>query len=77
MSDEATVNLADVFRNATRIPRTDLQVGDTVFDVWGDRYYVMKVRHFKAHTRGTREDGETFFLVDDETITVIKRGTDQ
>ena len=64
------MKITDVVPGTVRIPRTDLRVGDTVFDIYGGRYRVEWVGQFKAHTRAKRDDGETFWLVLDDTITV-------
>ena len=70
--DEATVDITTARRDAVRIARTELAVGDQVFDVWGNTYPVAKVQQFKAHTTFRRSDGVVDVLAGDETITVIK-----
>jgi hypothetical protein len=70
---EATVNITDAVHEAVRVMRYRLEVGDTVFDVWGGQHTIAKVQHFKFKTTLTREDGSKFDVVGDSTITVIKR----
>lgn len=69
-----TVDIDEVKPDAVRIARTDLAVGDSVFDVWGRMYRVDKVRQTPSGrtTIGTRDDGQTFYLSDDDTITVVR-----
>lgn len=69
-----TVEIVDAIPSAERIARTDLAVGDTVFDAWGRHYAVVKVRQYRRTTTATRDDGWWFSLFDDDTITVIKGG---
>lgn len=69
---EPIVNIVDVEPGSVQIPRTELAVGDTVFDIYGGKYLVTATHNFKSHTRATRSDGERFWLYDDDTITVIK-----
>lgn len=72
--DGATVNITDAVPPAQRIARTELAVGDTVFDVWGRRYPLTHVRHYRRTTVATRRDGVQFKLYDDQTISVVKGG---
>lgn len=74
MNEQIAVDISEVCAEAVRITRTELAVGDTVFDVWGGFYKLSHVRHYRRTTVATRSDGVQFHLYDDETITVVKGG---
>lgn len=69
---EATAEIAEIFKGTVKADRSTLEVGDSVFDVWGGEHKVAKVQRFKAHTTAKRDDGQVFVLAGDETMTVRK-----
>lgn len=52
--------------------RHAIQVGDTVFDIWGGTYKITNVRHCKSKSVFTRDDGHTFDVNGDAQIPVIR-----
>jgi len=66
------VDITDVVVGATRIRGRDLQIGDTVFDVFGGEHTIWKVVRFKSGVRFYKgRYGE--WIDNDDTITIGPR----
>jgi hypothetical protein len=71
---EPIVSITDVFPEAVKATADTIKVGDTVFDVFGGKHKVAKVRRYKHVTVCVRSDGDTFSVPAGSTITVIPKG---
>lgn len=73
MSD-ATVDIADVFADAVRVPVETVEPGDYVFDVYGGRHVVDRVMHYGSHGRleVERADGWSSHHTVGDTITIVR-----
>jgi hypothetical protein len=73
---EPTTSITDVFPEAVRIKGADLRVGDTVFDTFGGKHVLTKVRHYKHVAHIVRVDGGTSNVNRADTITVIRKNVE-
>ncbi|HTF53684.1 MAG TPA: hypothetical protein VK735_40080 [Pseudonocardia sp.] len=73
MDEQVTVDITDTNPKATRIPATDVKVGDRVFDVYGGTHRIVSVRPLKDGGASLRREDaeypERFAL--GEKITII------
>ena len=72
MPDEPTARITDVVPGSVEIPRTELRVGDTVFDAVGGQHQVTRVRHYRSRTSAQHSGRWGFYLEEGETITVLR-----
>lgn len=71
-----TAYIADVFKDAVRVPVTELRMGDRVFDTTGGTHELVKVVVSSQFTRTYRDDKTVpDVFANYETITIIPKPT--
>lgn len=74
MSNKAVVNLVDVHPDAVRDRADLITAGCWVFDAFGDRYEVVRVRRLvRGRTKITRKDGYSVTWADSLMVTFVPK----
>jgi hypothetical protein len=74
MSNRAVVNIVDVYPDAVRDRADQIVPGCKVFDAYGDRYEVIRVRRLvRGRTKITRKDGFSVTWADSLMVTFVPR----
>jgi hypothetical protein len=74
--DDVTVDIADVFADAVRVPAESVKAGDLVFDAFGGRHEVKSAKSTTVRgvsgVRILRHDGWPIYLEHGDTITIVR-----